>query len=205
MAKVAIRSRDDLARLRVRLDTTDELLAAIGSMLASDSQRAFQEQRFGDAVWPERYEGADEPFVNVAGLVEDLSHGGRPKSRRFDRRPAGFDTGQLAASPSFRVSGDAVEVGSAIEYAQRFHAGGTSIQEVTDDVREALWKWMKTDAGKPYRRRLGFLFGVSLLETTSHARPFIGITDEGRQRIDAAIEFFLSEAARESESDGGGA
>lgn len=207
MAEITIRSRDDLAALRTGLEQTDELLAAIGAMLASDSQRAFQEQRFGDLQWPARYEGADEPFVNVAGLVEDLSGSDRPKSRRFDRRPAGFDTGQLAASPTHRVSGNAVEVGSGVEYAERFHKGGVSVLEVSDDVRARLWKWMKTDQGRPYRRRLGFLFGVRLLETQSHARPFIGITDDGRQRIEGAVEFFMEEAARAAQAappdDGG--
>src|SRR5574343_573527 len=82
------------------------ILKAIGALVKSYAQQCFERQAFGRTQWPERYPNQSEPYINVAGAVQDLSQGPSIKQRRFQRRPAGIDrgfSGGLAGSITYRV------------------------------------------------------------------------------------------------------
>lgn len=205
--------RKALLRLKKQLEHPDRLLRPIGMLLLADAQRAFKEQRLGEHKWPERYPSQAPPKVNVAGIVSDLAQGRKnfPR-RRFEGRPAGIDTGTLlrsltSGSKAVSVKGYEIAVGSTVEYAQKFHDGGESRQAVTKSMKDLLAEWMTKKRKQRDRSRkrqtpltaelagmqkLGFLFGVDEIETTSPARPFLGVTDEAKRRIIRYLEFKLS-------------
>lgn len=170
------------------------LLKKIGMLGVAQAQQAFRNQRLGSIIWPERYPGQSGPFINKAGAVADLSSGGRIKDRRFERRPAGIDTGELSRSMTYKVTGDdTVDIGSPLEYADRFHDGGESDQPITPAVRTALAKEMKRfrkQGGDRYDavRTLGFLFRRDVLTTNAVARPFTGMTSATQRKIDSLVK-----------------
>lgn len=198
----------------------DRLLKRIGVVMLAGSQAAFANQRFGSVVWPERYpnQGGGEK-LNVAGAVKDLANGPNIKSRRYDARPAGRDTGDLMGRLTAQVRGGLLEVGSDLPYAQRFHAGGESRLTITPQIKRNLGIFLRRKrkaagreadrnggAGRGPRggapktleeRRLGFLFRVGELVTESPARPFAGITREMVGDIESLIKDDLERFARE--------
>lgn len=177
-----------------RLRNPQGALREMGALLVKESGRAFEEQRLGSVAWPERYEGGPEPYVNVAGLVADFNQGSRrPKARRFDRRPALRDQGDLERSVSFEVIGrDTVEAGSALPYARTHQEGGESRQSVTKQTKAALWKWLKRQ-DKTMKRRLGWLLNKTIteLETNVHRRPFVGVTEDLAPELVEVVERHL--------------
>lgn len=186
---LTIKTDDDLAALQARLEAPEEVLDAMGSILKSISLGAFNAQKFGSFSWPARYHGRGDPFINLAGAIEDLSTGPRVKARRFDKRPAGIDSGRLMQSIEHAVeTKGTVSVKALAEYAGKFQKGGKSSIDVTSRTRSNLAKFLKSDTGKPYRERMGFLFNVTEYTLTTIPRPFIGITDEGESEAREAIE-----------------
>jgi phage gpG-like protein len=167
--------------LRDKLDHPDEIFQGIGGMLVSQAHQAFNEQKFGDEVWPPRYPNQSAPKVNVAGVLSDINHGGKPKSRRFEDRPALMDQGDLYKSINFTVDGTTVTHTSSLPYAQVSHAGGPSTQAVHPFARIVLAEFLKTN--KQYRKKLGFLFNVESLTTNHVPRPFIGLTDDTEAKM----------------------
>lgn len=202
----------------------DRLLLRIGTVMLAGSQAAFANQRFGAVVWPERYpnQPAGEK-LNLAGAVSDLATGPRIKSRRYDARPAGRDTGDLMGRLTAQVRGGLLEVGSDLPYATRFHAGGESRITITPQIKRnlgILLKAKRREAGREANRRaragqlsgrgprggtpktleerrLGFLFTVGELVTKSPARPFAGITREMVGDIESVIKSDLERFGRE--------
>lgn len=189
----------DLARFREYLHAGAETaLKRIGVHLVAQAKKAFSEQRFGAIQWPERYPNQVGGKLNIAGAVDDLKSGPRIKSRRYDARPAGRDTGEMMRRLTFRVAGGALEVGSDVPYAQKFHAGGISRQPLTRDFFRNLAQFLRTKRGGAKRRarhdgtlgprggtpkmleeiRLAWLFNETYLETKSPPRPFLGFTRE---------------------------
>lgn len=172
------------------------LLNPIGAIMLATAQRAFREQGLGNVKWPERYPG-QTPKLNVAGAVADLATGSRIKQRRYEARPAGRDTGEMMNRLTFRVQGNVLQVGSDTPYAAKFHGGGTSSQPVTGAVKSNLAALLRRirkrnrKAGRGGKsieeQRLGFLFRVTKLDTSSPARPFVGVTDDARAQIEDAI------------------
>jgi phage gpG-like protein len=176
------------AKVRNLVDNPARLMPAVGQLLVSLSKRAFRDQRFGEMLWPSRYPTQAPPKINIAGAVQDLGHGPNVKARRFQDRPALLDTGMLQDSIVAKPGADRVEVGSVMPYAKQHQVGGTSTQPITPAVRKNLGKFLKSAKGKPYRPKLGFLFQRKELKTKANARPFIGLTDEGRKRIVVLLE-----------------
>lgn len=202
----------------------ERLLKRIGVVMLAGSQAAFANQRFGSVVWPERYpnQGAGEK-LNIAGAVKDLENGPRIKSRRYDARPAGRDTGDLMGRLTAQVRGGLLEVGSDLPYATRFQSGGESRITITPQIKRNLSLFLKSKrraagreanrrerAGQPSgrgprggtpktleERRLGFLFTVGELVTKSPARPFAGITREMVGDIESVIRQDLERFGRE--------
>lgn len=174
------------------------LLKRIGVILLASSQAAFDEQKFGNVQWPERYAHQARPVLNIAGAIADLSDNDQIKDRRFDPRPAGIDTGALRNSLSpfaggAMQAGYAIQVGSTLPYAALIHGGGDSEpQQLTATVRDNLTLWLEregtSDRGQLVKERLGFVYTEEEHVTEVMARPFIGITDASRLEINEMIE-----------------
>ena len=191
--------RDLRALLRVMRDggspvwlkTTRQIV----KLLRAASQRAFVDQRFGTSVWPPRYPNQQiPPFANVAGIVADFNRGMNAPSRRFEKRPALRDTGEMlnrlrgSASASF---GDfEVTYKSDVPYADTHQTGGKSTQPVSPQAKTMLKKLLKR---RPeLRPRLRFLLTIDELETEVNERPFIGVTEETKPKIVSTVERNLS-------------
>lgn len=186
---------DPYAELIGRLENPEKILRQMGLLMESTAQEAFKFERLGDIEWPHRYPNQADPFVNVAGLVSDLNRGAKIKARRFDRRPVLFDTGKLAESPKSRVVGkDRVEVGSPFERAAVHQFGLVSQQKVTPEAKKKLSRWLLTDQGRPFQKKLAFLLrpAVRTLDTQVVARPFLGITDQLEDDMVDVIEKSLA-------------
>lgn len=170
-------------------------LVQIGALLESQAQRAFQEQKLGDERWEPRYPNQSEPFMNIAGAVSDWNRGAKIKSRRFQRRPAGIDTGALRGSVRSEVVGDEVRAGSRLPYASQFQFGGISILKVTKSAKQEAARFLLTAKGKQFRDKLTFILNPNLnqLDTELVPRPFLGITSETEEDIQSAVQESLSD------------
>lgn len=190
MAKtLTIRAPADLDAFIRRLDDPRDPLETIGVILTRGSQQAFDRQAFGSKPWPARYFGRGTPFVNVAGLLQDLGEAPRVKSRRFEKRPALSDTGQLRNTITWNVNGDEVEYGSPRDYAKTHQQGGESSVPITPTTIKNLAKWLRTSQGVPFQKRLGYLFQAGdSYDFKVIRRPFLGITDEGERDIRDEVE-----------------
>lgn len=139
------------------------IMAGIGAIILASAQKAFREQRLGEIPWEPRYPKQAEPFVNIAGVVADFIAGrASPPDRRFDRRPAGIDTGLLLRSltpgQAIGAHGYSVVVGSTNPHASAVQYGALSVQPVTKAVKIKLAAWMKRERGA--RKRAGKQGGI---------------------------------------------
>lgn len=166
------------------------ILKVVGEMAVSDSQSNFDKQSFGKEKWERRYPNQTPFRINVAGAVADLATGPSIKSRRFQPKPAGLDTGQLRASISARKIGrDAVEVGSTLPYAVRVNSGGISSQPITSTVKKNLKLWLKKN--KRFRPFIGYIFQLDALRTNVVPRKFIGKTPQFEKDIARLVKLVI--------------
>lgn len=190
MVRVTFDRGDKVRRWERGLANPKNALKQIGAMMVAESQQAFKAQRFGNVEWEPRAP------VNVFGIIADFHQGRRkPVARRFERRPALRDTGQLARSIAFHVAGNVVEVGSNLPYAALHHHGSPPQAEskpLTAKVRRALWRWLKAeepDGPGPLTKRLGWLLNRhafpdgTTLKMDVPRRPIVGITRQTRKDI----------------------
>ena len=188
-----------LVKLRGALGDTGPILERIGAIMEAGAQKAFDEQRFGSFVWPERYPNQSSPFISVAGAVADFSEGkSEPKGRRFDRRPALRDRGILIGSIRSRVvAGEAVEVGSTVPYAATHQWGLVSSQPVTKETKQRIAKWLLKPKGKPYRDKMTPVLAKNRTswDTEVVQRPFLGVTAQMEEDIATTVETMIAEAA----------
>ena len=206
---VRISDAGDFEDLKSRINT-----ASIGKIIArvieTQSTKAFLDQKLGEHTWPERYPSQEDPFVNIAALVNWTGVGGNVLERFFDRRPALMGTGELAGSISGEVKGDLVEVGSALNYAGLHQWGGSSEQNITEQTKTTIGryigeekkggKWVKKkrmgekqkEQRKKYWFKLAPLLGKDTLTTEVNQRPFLGITDENEVEMVDTIERFIA-------------
>ena len=209
---VTVRSGEELTQLKARLGDLETIGNIIARVLESQSQKTFLEQKLGEFAWPERYPNQDDPFVNVAALVNWTSTGGTIRSRFFDRRPAlmGVSNPGLMSSIQSRVKKGLVEVGSNLPYAPLHQWGGTSSQPITDTTKKTVgkfigeekvdgeWRKKKTLGSKQKQNREKYfsklfpLLGQDELETQVNQRPFLGITPENESDMAATIEAFVA-------------
>jgi phage gpG-like protein len=176
-------------RMEKLLADPTPLLARVGALVVAESQFAFQAQEFDGEQWPER--GGDDG-INLFGLLADMAADRTPPQRRFEPRPALSDTGRLAASINFRVSGKGVDVGTPMLYAQVHQEGGdTESVPLSTAVQSRLRDWLFSRAGAQYRSKLLWLtmprVTGATLTTTVPQRRFIGLTDEVREEIPQII------------------
>lgn len=178
-----------LANLRRKLQdpawVQERLMKGVGAIVLGSAQRAFREQRLGDIEWKHRYPNQSDPVINIAGVLADFLEGKRqPPDRRFDRRPAGMDRGNLLRSltPGRAVTaqGFAVTVGSVQPYANLIQSGGQSTQPVTDEAKKRLGEWMKQERKKFKQKKKAFLsFGTYGRGEKKH---MIGVREIGRAK-----------------------
>lgn len=130
--------------LQKRLVAAKKLLKQIGALLVRDSRQAFQDQRFGEIPWPEKYPGSPKPFISIAGIVQDFNEGGtKPRPETLNDRPALQRTTALRNSPSYRFIDDhTIELGSQLPYAGLHQQGGWSSQPVTEDTKTKIENWL---------------------------------------------------------------
>jgi phage gpG-like protein len=149
--EIHLRAIDAAFVLKRRLKSARKLLKQFGALLVSDSQGAFQDQEFGGVRWPERYPQQADPFLNIAGAVQDFTEGRKePRSDRFQRRPA-LVTNDAALSRSISsavVGDDAVQVGSVVPYADAHQLGLTTSQPVTEDTKDRIAEWIYGESTK---------------------------------------------------------
>ena len=192
---------DNLEAFRGRLDDPRPALERVGALMLAASQKAFEDQAYGPERWPERYEGQDDPFINVAGALSDVLRDRPIKGRRFDRRPALIDTSMLRGSLTFGVKGKkSVRVGTTDPKAAKHLFGLKSVQAVTDIARKRLvkeYKRFKRLGGSRFQafKKLGFLHEVSTLDTDIQRRPFLGFFPDLEKQLAGTVEDFFAEGA----------
>jgi len=202
---VEIRAGDAMAylvRLKKTLEDPEPLRKMLGALVVAQAQRAFREEAFDGEKWLERYPNQQDPVVNLAGVVADLSRGlDTPKPHRFERRPVGKDEGDLWQSisdrqTSVRTPGRyVVEVGSVVEHASRYQFGGVHSQPVSEGTKARIATFIESPAGAPFWKKLFFLTrdDVTELDTDLIPRPYLGITKALKAKIVAATETELEE------------
>ena len=203
--KPGMTGADGLIRLREKLDDPRDLLLEIGRIMLKESRQAFEEQRFGGKPWKARYPNQSDPKVNIAGVVRDLSRGTTVGAHRFDDRPALVDKGRLLDSLSeargaIRITGrKSIRVGSTLPYAVEHQRGGESRQTITSTVRKNLGVFMKElrrEGREEVAEKLGFLFQREELVTSINERPFVGMTDTARRKINRLVKKKLKREQR---------
>ena len=193
-------------RLKRAMDDTSPLMRQCGALMLATSQEAFRLQRLGEREWPAKYPGMSEPFINIAGALEDWNSGRKsPKPSRFQARPANVDEGLRGGvwgSLTFDTAKDSARTGTNKEYGPRINRGGTSAQIITSGAKAAIKDWLFTKRGKPKVERAGYVRHLNqLLHKSVHtqrviARPFLGFTDNLRENLVKATQFYFRSAQR---------
>lgn len=179
-------------------------LKRVGVFFASKARQAFSSQGRPPESWPER------AVPNVPGILQDFHGGGaKPKSRRFDARPAVRDTGLLQRSIKDEMTGPLEVVvgvsGDAHEYADKQQFGGESeTLPVTEEFQEWLWTWLRSSEGSKWKKDLGYLlnrkFTGETLTWNVRPRPFLVILE---QDLDDVAELAEIEIINQAVEEGG--
>lgn len=196
MPRVTFKKGGKITRIEKNLKSLRTALTQVGVIMVAESQKAFRDQSFGGKKWPAR------AVPNVYGIIADFAAGKKkPPDRRFEKRPALMDTGALARSIAFRLSGaNAVIVGTQLKYASAHQYGGKiESEKLTPPVRKALWAWLKRQS-KDLKQKLGWLLNKKLkgksLKGTVQARPFIGVTAATRRTVKKLVGVTIMEVKR---------
>jgi len=208
---VTARSGEDLKQIRARAGNVNVLARIVAKLLEVAAQRAFLDQKLGDFMWPERYPNQEDPFVNIAALVNWTNENGTVISRFFDRRPALMGGGNLMQSIYGDAKGDLAEVGSKMPYAGLHQWGGRSTMPITPTAKKTIGAFIGEEpadnGGWRKKKRLGprqkenrekyffklyWLLSRDRLDTEVNQRPFIGITPEAEAKMLEDIEHYVA-------------
>lgn len=193
--KVFITTPRGLVDLQNRLDDFSPILEKVRTLFAESAGLAFRSQSFDGQAWPARYQFQGSPFINVAGAISDLSKGTSVKANRFERRPAGVDTGSLrnaAVNPAVILGPNGtIEVKVIHPRASLINEGGISSQTITDITRQNLAVWLAQN--KEYRSKLRFAFKRDVLDTQVMARPFLSSSPAIEEDLAKIIEEYLTQ------------
>lgn len=205
-------------KLREALNDPEKLLRRLGAMGVGASQQAFELQRLGSDPWPRLYPSQSEPFISIAGALEDFNSGrSAPRANRFDSQPS-MGTGarkEIFDSLSWDVvSNKDVEIGSVHPFATSAQFGsqaGDEFTPVTELAKQGIRKWLFKKIGSTwgplsgpeavrqgregYVPKLSFLLGIDQYTQSSLPRPFLGITDEFANDVHRAVEDYFQEKA----------
>lgn len=175
-----------------------DLFELMGAFAVSSVQRNIFEQTDVDGKkFPERYPGMADPKVNIAGFLRDLIEGREPPKRRFQDRPVLQGTGDLVRSIQSKATKDGAEVGSSLpDIAARQNFGLPEFIAIAQYVRDSLTTWLEAndpDDTKGFRKRLGFIFGILVMESRPIARKFIGVNENLEKDLASLAEEFFSQ------------
>lgn len=193
MARAGFKKGAKMERFEKALRNPSKALKQIGMVMVAESQESFRLQKFGKSRWRKR------KVPNVFGIVADMAQGrGEIPARRFDDRPALRDTGRLASSISYRVTGKTVIVGSNLPYAAAHqHGGRVESEQITKEVQTKIADYLKND-GKQWEHALAFLLLPQMLgERLSMKvprRPFLGITKQTIEDVREIVGVEIFEA-----------
>lgn len=184
--KATFRKGAKLRNVDKGLQHPQKALRVIGMLMVAESQTAFKQQKLGKKKWSAR------ATPNVYGIISDFAQGrAKPPGRRFESRPVLQDTGRLASSISYRVTSNAVEVGTTLDYSSVLQFGGKiESKTITSSMQKAMQKWLKRQSAG-LRKQLGWLLNRKFTNTRLtgqvEARPFIGITNQTRLYVKQAV------------------
>ncbi len=167
------------------------LLNTTGEFLVKQSVKSFQDQKKqGGKKWQQR--GGSGKVKNIAGLLEDFRVASKPKSRRFEARPAVIDTGRLRMSIAKRIdSNKSVVIGTTVPYAEKQLLGGKVKIEITKPMRKRFVKWLFKQPDEVFLQLL-FLKNAEAYETEVKATNFLFTTPFDIARIKDIAERFFS-------------
>lgn len=196
-------------RLKQELQNPQRLMKKLGAMVLGASVDSFKLQRLGQFKWEPRYPQQKAPKLNLAGFVADFANGRpTPKPIRFVDRPALIDEGfkgGLVASMTYKpLDATSFQVGTVKPYAATHQYGKTTSQTITEQMKEAMRRWLYTRSGRlgpawwmegkykkkaaPYADKVEGLLQLERLDTKVGKRPFVGIFAELWTDILRAIE-----------------
>lgn len=188
---------DQLLILKANLAKPQKILNQLGRFILEEAQDAFSKQAFDGQKWLPRYPNQSTNFVNLAGAVEDLSYGPTIQSKRFQNQPVGINTGKLlgslTAGKALQIDSRGMKVIAKTNYAEKFHDGGQSTQQITPDIKKNLSTWLSLNRTDPARSRLRGLLKLTELKTESPPRPFLGLTKKTSERF---VNWFKENIAR---------
>ena len=195
-----------LERVRRLARNPDPMLKAIGAYLVAKAGDAFEQRGRPQGSWQPR------AVPNIAGVIRDFHDGlSEPKPERFRGEPLLQDTGDLKRSIASKVEGNAIVVGSNLDYAPKHQFGedGVPTDVITEEFQRWLEEWMMkqerrirsqfgSEAGDLVRQNLtqdlGWLSSPFLtgepLEIDIPARPFLDVLPEDERNIqEIALDF----------------
>ena len=168
-----------------------ELLA---QLVVQRAVEIFTQQGTRDNPWPEKYPGQDEPFINVAGAVDDFRSSSEPGDDKFKRRPAGISSGELlkaVQNATININGTSVTISvDNVDYAEDFAQGGESSQPLTEAIKGNIRRFLNQNPA--YKQKLKPLLKKETLTTNQIGRSFWDLGD-------VVIENWLEQARRELE------
>lgn len=168
------------AKLNVLLEKPEGLMKQIGALGADTARRSFQDQALGDWSWPPRYPNQGEPFINIAGAVQDFTDGRNfPKPNRFQRRPANVDEGKRGGLWG-SISNNAPSVfiaqwGTNKDYSAILQGGGVSVQKITPTTRSNY-----AEAVKKARKKVKSFKGRDVVVSERTTKKTKGLTKTER-------------------------
>lgn len=175
--------KDGIMVVGGRVQDLSPLMRNIATYLKSLSRVAFLNQSFGGHKWPAR------TTPSILGIVADLANGPDVHEARFKDRPALVDTGRLRSSFNAVTSARSVQIVSRAPYAKLMNDGGLASLPVTQAVKGNLKTLLKSDPS--LRPALGFLFRRDEVHAEIPPRPFIGVTDNARGKINKMLLDYL--------------
>jgi phage gpG-like protein len=189
--------RDGVQALSKQFEDLTPLMEELGRFLDAKVLVTFISQTFNGRRWPARQGSASKP--SILGVVADLTEGPEVHANRFKDRPALVDTGTLRRSIRFTTSRNSVHLRSTMPYADRAEKGWHARLPITQAVRGNLATLLR---GNPsLRPALGFLFRRPSVDADVPPRPFIGVQDKDKAKINEMVRDYLqdkAESARES-------
>jgi hypothetical protein len=178
-------TNDFMKTMRKRAEDATNYVIRAGQIAVDYCRKAFSDQSFGGTPWPAR------KTPSIMGVAQDLSVGPTVREERFRSRPALYVTGALKNSIGWEVqSRHSIRIISRLPYAKAMQEGGQSkVIRITKTVRRNLAEFLR---GHPqHRKDLAFMFNVPSVSSDVKPRPFIGITPDLADHLQALARDFL--------------
>lgn len=182
--------RDGVQVLAKQFDDLSPLMERIGQYLVRVCQVAFLNQSFDGERWPAR------SAPGILGIVQDLTDSPEVRESRFTDRPALVQSGALRRSIRALPGTKTVRITSSLPYAALHQHGGSSSLPVTQAVRQNLATFLRSRPN--LRPKLGFLFRAAAVSAEVPARPFLGVPESSRPKLQEIARDWFEQRAREA-------